>query len=271
MSARISVHIPSPSGQQGFTIGSGEFACIAGPCSIDSYETFAQAAESILHSGGKGLRAAVFKMRTHPDSFQGLGASGLTILSKIRARYDLPLFTEVVDPRHLAELDSFVDVYQVGARNMYNYELLKELGGQPKPVLLKRGLSATLDEWSGAAEYVLRGGNRKLILCERGVRGFDPETRNLLDLASVPLMKRRLGAPVIVDPSHGTGRRDLVIPLSLAAAAVGADGLLIEVHPDASSALSDADQALSLQEFKHLVTRAERVYTAAHRASSDQS
>lgn len=225
---------------------------IAGPCSVDLPSTYYECAESLKKVGVHALRGGVFKMRTNPESFQGLGQEGFEILQEARRRTGLPVVTEVVDPRHLEELDSFVDVFQVGARNMYNYELLKELGRTRKPVLLKRGFTAYLEEWAHAAEYVLRGGNSQVILCERGIRGFDPHTRNILDLASIPLIRARTGLPVLVDPSHGTGRRNLVGPMALAAVAVGADGLIIEVHPSPEKAFSDAEQALTPAEYSTL-------------------
>lgn len=253
------VRIPVPGSRSPLEVGGGAFTLIAGPCSVDRPATFYSCSEALVTAGAHALRGGIFKMRTKPDSFQGLGREGMEILLEARRRSGLPVVTEVVDPRHLEELDPVVDVYQVGARNMYNYELLKELGRAGKPVLLKRAFTAYLDEWAHAAEYVLRAGNSNVILCERGVRGFDPHTRNILDLASVPVIRSRTGLPVIVDPSHGTGRRELVAPLSIAALAAGADGLLIEVHPDPGSALSDAEQALTPAEFGALARRLKRV------------
>ena len=253
------VRIPVPGSRSPLEVGGGTFTLIAGPCSVDRPATFYSCSEALVTAGAHALRGGIFKMRTKPDSFQGLGREGMEILLEARRRSGLPVVTEVVDPRHLEELDPVVDVYQVGARNMYNYELLKELGRAGKPVLLKRAFTAYLDEWAHAAEYVLRAGNSNVILCERGVRGFDPHTRNILDLASVPVIRSRTGLPVIVDPSHGTGRRELVAPLSIAALAAGADGLLIEVHPDPGSALSDAEQALTPAEFGALARRLKRV------------
>jgi 3-deoxy-7-phosphoheptulonate synthase len=256
------VRIPVPGAASPLEVGGGSFVLIAGPCSVDRPETFYECAESLKLQGAHALRGAIFKMRTKPDSFQGLGREGLELLAEARRRTALPVVTEVVDPRHLEALDPVVDVYQVGARNMYNYELLKELGLAKKPVLLKRGFTAYLDEWAHAAEYLLRAGNSQVILCERGIRGFDPHTRNVLDLASVPVIRARTGLPVLVDPSHGTGRKDLVEPMSIAALAAGADGLLIEVHPRPEEALSDADQALTPSEFAALHRKIGRVRTA---------
>lgn len=258
--SKVKISLPDNSGS--IEVGSGKFLVVAGPCSIDTRANFLESSRWIKAQGGHALRGAVFKMRTDPKRFQGLGRDGYPILKEIRETLNLPVFTEVVDTRHVEELHPFIDVFQVGARNMYNYELLKELGRQRKPVLLKRAFSATLDEWAGAAEYVLSGGNDNIILCERGTRGFDTHTRNVLDLSSVILMKRRTGLPVLVDPSHGTGRSDLVLPMSLAAAAAGADGLLVEVHADPSKALSDQDQAINLEQFGVLTKKLNQVLSA---------
>jgi 3-deoxy-7-phosphoheptulonate synthase len=253
--SNLKVKISLPDKTSTLEVGSGHFVVIAGPCSIDTESNYLETSRFLKRAGALALRGAVYKMRTQSKSFQGLGRDGYPILNKSRAELNLPVFTELVDPRHIDELQQYVDVFQVGSRNMYNYELLKELGRQSKPVLLKRGFTATLEEWGGAAEYILAGGNKNVILCERGVRGFDSNTRNILDLSSVILMKNRLGLPVIVDPSHGTGRADLVIPMSLAAAAAGADGLLIEVHTDPKAALSDADQAITHFQFELLMKK----------------
>jgi 3-deoxy-7-phosphoheptulonate synthase len=254
-----SVEIQVPGATQPFRVGGGHFAMIAGPCSVDQPSHYFDAASALRELGVGALRGGIFKMRTRPDSFQGLRHEGLEILIEARKRYALPIVTEIVDPRHIEVLGEVVDVFQVGARNMYNYELLKELGQTRKPVLLKRAFTAYLDEWAHAAEYVLKAGNPQVILCERGVRGFDPHTRNVLDLASVPVIRERTGLPVVVDPSHGTGRKDLVLPMSLAAAAAGADGLLIEVHPQPEEALSDAEQALTIPEFATLAQKVSQI------------
>ncbi len=262
------IEIPALSGGAPVRVGGGEFTLIAGPCSVDRPATFFECADLLKAQGAHALRGAIFKMRTKPESFQGLGREGMELLAEARRRTALPVVTEVVDPRHIESLDSVVDVFQVGSRNMYNYELLKELGKTHKPVLLKRGFTAYLDEWAHAAEYVLRAGNSRVILCERGVRGFDPHTRNILDLASVPVIRARTGLPVLVDPSHGTGRKDLVEPMALAALAAGADGLLIEVHPRPDEALSDAEQAITPAEFAGLVRKLSQVRKALSEAST---
>ena len=236
-------------------LGSGEFCVIAGPCSVDTEDHYVFAARELRRLGAAAVRGGIFKMRTRPEAFQGLGLEGLSILKRGRDRSGLPVVTEVVDPRHLEAIYETVDVFQVGARNMYNYELLKELGKLKKPVLLKRAFSAYLDEWLSAADYICGQGNDQVILCERGVRSFDTYTRNQLDLAAIPYLKARTQFPILVDPSHGTGRRELVIPMSLAAAAAGADGLIVEVHPDPSAALSDAQQALTFDDFAELMNR----------------
>jgi 3-deoxy-7-phosphoheptulonate synthase len=214
-----------------------DFVLIAGPCAVESEPQLLETARCVHRAGAQMLRGGAFKPRTTPDSFQGLGERGLEILRRARSETGLPIVTEVMDARQLDLVLGCADVLQVGSRNMQNFTLLRELGHVDRPVLLKRGMSATLEEWIGAAEYVLSGGNRRVILCERGIRTFGSATRNTLDLAIVPLAKARSGLPVIVDPSHATGRVDLVLPMSLAAVAAGADGLLIEVHPNPASAL----------------------------------
>jgi 3-deoxy-7-phosphoheptulonate synthase len=210
------------------------------------------------------LRGGAFKPRTSPYSFQGLGAAGVRLLLEAADRHGLAVVTELLE---MTDLPVFEDValLQIGARNMQNFSLLKALGRLRRPVLLKRGLSATVEEWLLAAEYLLAGGNEQVILCERGVRGFEPSTRNLLDLSAVAIAKQRTHLPVIVDPSHATGRRDLVIPLSLAAAAAGADGLLVEVHPRPSEALSDGEQALRPEDLTELLARLDPVLSAVGR------
>jgi len=222
-----------------------EFVIIAGPCAVESETQLLDTARSVLRAGAQMLRGGAFKPRTTPHSFQGLGERGLEILRAARAETGLPIVTEVMDARQLDAVLSCADILQVGSRNMQNFTLLKELGRVDRPVLLKRGMSATLDEWLGAAEYILDGGNSRVILCERGIRTFGSTTRNTLDLAIVPLAKERSGLPVIVDPSHATGRPDLILPMSLAAVAAGADGLLIEVHTDPSHALCDREQQIT--------------------------
>lgn len=240
----------------------GKFTLIAGPCSIDSEETFLKTSANLKEKGAHGLRGALFKMRTHSNSFQGIGFEGLAILKKAKSLFALPIFTEVTDPRQLEKLDDFVDVYQVGARNMYNYELLKELGKTKKPVLLKRSFSALIDEWIAAADYIQKEGNKNVVFCERGIRTFESKLRNTLDLATVAYLKQNTSFKVIVDPSHGTGSRALVKPMSLAAAAAGADGLLIEVHDEVDKALSDEQQAINSMEFGEIVMTLKKILPA---------
>lgn len=218
--------------------------------------------------GATALRGGIFKMRSRADSFQGLGADALAIAQRVKQEVQLPFVCEITDPRQIDCLSEVVDVFQVGARNMHNYELLKELGKGRKPVLLKRGLAAYLDEFLLAAEYISRGGNEQILLCERGIRTFETSTRNTLDLSAVPYLKQRCPFPVIVDPSHATGLRELVIPMSLAAAAAGADGVIVEVHPQPENALSDGRQALTLEDFQILVPKLKRILEAINSPDS---
>jgi len=229
-----------------------DFLLIAGPCAVESYEQTLATARRVKAAGAHMLRGGAFKPRTSPLDFQGLGPRALEILRAAREETGLPVVTEVMDPRRIEEIGQVADMFQVGSRNMQNFPLLRELGRTNRPVLLKRGMNATLDEWLSAADYVLAGGNHRVILCERGIRTFETSTRNTLDLSIVPAAKARTPLPVIVDPSHGTGRADLIHPMSLAAVAAGADGLLIEVHPDPRSALSDAKQQLTPEAFDAL-------------------
>lgn len=235
------------------TIGSQQFAVIAGPCSIESESQFRSSAESVKHLGAQLLRGGMWKMRTSAQSFQGLGADAFAFVKQVQADLNMQLVSEVTDPRQIEQIDDLVAMYQVGSRNMYNYALLKELGQTKKPVLLKRSFSALVDEWIKAAEYVSQGGNENIILCERGIRTFETATRNTLDLNAVAYVKRYTDFPVIVDPSHGVGVKDLIAPMSLAAIAAGADGLLIEVHPNPKEALSDGKQALTVNDFEMLM------------------
>ena len=230
-----------------------DFVIIAGPCAVESREQLLNTALYIKACGVHLLRAMVFKPRTSPYSFQGLGIDGLKIVEEVREKADMPVVTEVVDPRDVEQVCKVVDVIQLGARNMQNYALLKEVGRTHKPVILKRGLSATIEEWLNAAEYIMSEGNLEVILCERGIRTFVTETRFTLDLASVPVVKRLSNLPVIVDPSHAAGSRDLVKPLSKASKAIGSDGLMVEVHPDPEHALSDNKQQLTFDMFKELM------------------
>ena len=241
------------------------FSFIAGPCSVESYEVFRKVALNVKKAGACALRGGIYKMRTHAHAFQGLGSEAISIVRAVKQEVALPFISEITDPRQLESLDEVVDVFQVGARNMHNYELLKELGKTRKPILLKRGLSAYLDEFLAASEYILRAGNSKVILCERGIRTFERSTRNTLDLSAVPYLKQRSSLPVIVDPSHATGRRDLVVPMCWAAAAAGADGIIVEIHPQPSEALSDGDQALTLEDLEVMVPRLNRILEAVDR------
>lgn len=247
-------------------IGSTRFVVMAGPCSVESEGQILAAAKAVKRSGAAVLRGGAFKPRTSPHSFQGLGRKGLELLQKAKKATGLPIITEVMDTREVELVDAYADIVQIGARNMQNFSLLKAVGALKKPVLLKRGLSATISEWLYAAEYIFKEGNKNVIFCERGIRTFETATRNTLDLAAVPILKRETGLPVIVDPSHGTGRRDLIIPLSKAAIAVGADGLLIEVHPHPEKALSDGAQSLNFKEFSQLMAEIKPICKAAGRA-----
>ncbi|MEE8149971.1 MAG: 3-deoxy-7-phosphoheptulonate synthase [candidate division Zixibacteria bacterium] len=233
-------------------IGGDKIIIMAGPCSVESRDQCLQIAERVAKAGARVFRAGAYKPRTSPYSFQGLKEEGLKILAEVRKQYDLLIVTEAIDTETLGLVAEYTDIIQIGARNMQNYSLLKKAGQQPKPVLLKRGMSATLDELLMAAEYILNEGNRKVILCERGVRTFADHTRNTLDLSAIPFVKRMSHLPIIADPSHGTGRRDKVLPLSRASLAVGADGLLIEVHHDPANALSDGQQSITPDTFDKL-------------------
>ena len=247
------------------TIGGREFTVIAGPCAIESTEQFTEIARGAKAAGAVMLRGGIYKLRTSPDSFQGLGDEGLDKARQVRERFGMPLVSEVIDPRHIQPMLDVVDMFQVGTRNMFNYSLLKELGQAGKPVLLKRGFSARVDEWLYAAEYVIQGGNPNVVLCERGIRTFETATRNTLDLAAMAYVKRVSALPIVVDPSHGTGRRELIEPMSLAAAAAGADGLLLEVSGDPDRALSDAEQTLDLESFSSLMEKLTRLLLAIER------
>ncbi len=235
------------------SIGGPQLTVMAGPCAIENEEQLLQAAEAIKAGGAKVLRAGAFKPRTSPYSFQGLEHEGLDFLKDVSAKTGLLIVTEVMDQFTVKEVADCADILQVGARNMQNYYLLRELGKIRKPVLLKRGLSATIEEWLMAAEYILSGGNYEVILCERGIRTFEPYTRNTLDLSAVPLVKQLSHLPVIVDPSHGTGLSGLVPAMSKAAIAAGADGLMVEVHPNPQEALSDGPQSLTPEQFQSLI------------------
>ena len=232
-----------------------EFVVIAGPCAVESREQMFETARLVCHSGANVLRGGAFKPRTNPYSFQGLGYEGLDILKEAGRQFNRPIVTEVMDPRDVERMTDAADILQIGARNMQNYALLKEVGQVANPVLLKRGPSATIEEWLSCAEYILASGNPNVILCERGIRTFETATRNTLDLSAVALVKTITHLPVIVDPSHAAGVRALVEPLSMAALAAGADGLIIEVHCNPAEALCDREQSLTGDDFDHLMRR----------------
>src|SRR5438067_6531328 len=234
-------------------IGDGELAIIAGPCAIENREQAFAVAEAVRQSGARFFRGGVWKPRTSPYAFQGLGEKGWEIMSEIRKAFGLKIVTEAVEELHIHLIEQYGDVIQIGARNMQNFSLLRRAGRSQLPVLLKRGMAATLEEWLLAAEYIMAEGNYNVILCERGVRTFTQHTRNTLDLASVPAIRRISHLPVIVDPSHGTGSAYMVTPLARAGVAVGADGLMVEVHNHPELALSDAAQALTLSEYAQLI------------------
>jgi 3-deoxy-7-phosphoheptulonate synthase len=234
-------------------IGTEGFTVIAGPCSVEGLEMMRTTAKRVGPAGAAGLRGGAFKPRTSPYSFQGLGEEGLEILARIREETGLPVVTEVMDTRQAELVAGYADMLQIGARNMQNFALLTEVGRLHRPVLLKRGMSATVKDLLLAAEYVMSQGNMQVILCERGIRTFETATRNTFDLAAIPVLKRETHLPVFADPSHAGGARDLVAPLSYAAAAAGADGLLVEVHPVPEEATSDGEQSLSLDEFDGLM------------------
>jgi 3-deoxy-7-phosphoheptulonate synthase len=234
-------------------VGGGVFHVIAGPCSVESEDQMVQTAEGIREFGGSMLRGGAFKPRTSPYAFQGLREEGLEILRKARETTGLPIVTEIVSESDIKAVDAVTDVFQIGARNALNYSLLEAVADCNKPILLKRGLAATVDEWLLAAEYVVKRGNRNVILCERGIRTFETATRNTLDLSAVAIAKRETSLPVIVDPSHAAGRWDLITDLSKAAVAVGADGLMIEVHRHPEAALSDGAQQITPDAFGELM------------------
>ena len=236
----------------GVQVGKG-FTVIAGPCSVESEFQTVETARAVKASGADMMRGGAFKPRSSPYSFQGLGLKGLKILAKARAETGLPIVTEVLDPRDVSWVAEYADVLQIGTRNMQNYSLLKEVGMIGKPVLLKRGMYSTLEEWLNCAEYILSEGNPDVILCERGIRTFEKYTRNTLDLSAVPAMRELTHLPIIVDPTHSTGRISLIGPMSLASVASGADGLIIEVHNNPAEALCDADQALTPALFEDMM------------------
>jgi len=232
-----------------------DLVVIAGPCSVESEEQMFASAHAVKDAGADMLRGGAFKPRTSPYAFQGLGLRGLKLLAEAGRQTGLPIVTEVIDPRDVSWVAEFADVLQIGTRNMQNYSLLKEVGQTGRPVLLKRGMYSTLEEWLNCAEYILSEGNPNVILCERGIRTFETYTRNTLDLSAVPAIKELTHLPIIIDPTHSTGRVNLIGPMSMAAVAAGADGLIIEVHYNPKEALCDADQALTPVMFADIMTR----------------
>jgi 3-deoxy-7-phosphoheptulonate synthase len=248
-------------------IGGDELAIIAGPCAIESRAQAFAIAEAVRRSGARFFRGGAFKPRTSPYAFQGLGEEGLKILAEIREAYGLKIVTEALDESGVDLVERYGDVIQIGARNMQNFSLLRRAGKSQLPVLLKRGLSATLDEWLLAAEYIMSEGNYQIILCERGIRTFAQHTRNTMDLAAIPAVRRISHLPVIVDPSHGTGKNFMVTPLARAGVAVGADGLIVEVHDQPEQALSDGAQALTLEQYDQLVSEVRSIHEVISPAS----
>jgi 3-deoxy-7-phosphoheptulonate synthase/chorismate mutase len=238
---------------KGTEIGNGKPILIAGPCAVESYEQTAEVAEAVIKNGLKILRGGAFKPRTSPYDFQGLGAEGLRILKQVADQYNCAVISEIVHPDDLEMATEYLDIIQIGARNMQNYELLKAAGRINKPILLKRGLSATIEEFINSAEYIMSQGNGQIILCERGIRTYERATRNTLDITAVPILKQETHLPVLVDVTHSTGRKDLLLPAAKAALAIGADGVMTEVHPDPAVALSDAAQQMNISEFEHFV------------------
>lgn len=251
---------------RGIDVGGSACIVIAGPCAVESEEQIIATARSVRESGATMLRGGAFKPRSSPYSFRGLGEEGLRLLAQARDETDLPIVTEVMTPSDVDLVARYTDVFQIGARNMQNYQLLEEVGRTGMPVMLKRGLSATIEEWLLSAEYVVAQNNPNVILCERGIRTFETATRNTMDLNAVAMVKKRSHLPIIVDPSHGTGKWYLVPNLSLASIAVGADGVIIEVHPDPDRARSDGSQSLTLENFAALMPRLEAVAGAVQRS-----
>jgi 3-deoxy-7-phosphoheptulonate synthase len=256
--------VPTPLGD--VTFGGSAVAIVAGPCAVETEKQAFAIAEAVKNSGARLFRGGAYKPRTSPYSFQGLGEPGLKILAAVRDRFGLGVVTEAIDNESLDLVERYADVIQIGARNMQNFSLLKRAGRAKKPVLLKRGMSATLDEFLMAAEYIMAEGNYDVILCERGVRTFSDHTRNTLDLSMIPAVQRRSHLPIVVDPSHGTGRRNKVLPLSRAAVAVGADGILIEVHNDPERALSDGMQSIVPEEFAQLMAEVRQIAGVLNRS-----
>lgn len=262
-------HTPVTVGNQ--IIGADDFSVIAGPCSVENEEQIFAIAEYLHSRGVPYIRGGAYKPRTSPYSFRGLGKKGLVMLHQAAKTYNLKVVTEIMDLRLLDELMEYADVLQVGSRNMQNFYMLNELGKQNKPVLLKRGMHAKAKEWLLAAEYILSGGNEQVVLCERGIRSFDNDMRNVMDIGVIPFVKQLSHLPVIADPSHGTGDASRVTAMAMAAAAAGADGLMVEIHPTPQQALSDKQQALSFDEFDALLERLNALLPAVHKKAPTQS
>jgi 3-deoxy-7-phosphoheptulonate synthase len=250
---------------KGRIIGGKKIHVVAGPCAVENRTIIMNIAEKVKEAGASFIRGGAYKPRTSPYSFQGLGEEGLKYLAEVREKTGLPVVTELMDPRDLEVMVNYADIIQIGARNMQNFRLLLEVGSARKPVLLKRGLSATIKEWLMSAEYIMSRGNHEVILCERGIRTFETATRNTLDLSAVPLLKQLTHLPVVVDPSHGVGKWDLVAPMAKAAVAAGADGLLIEVHTNPEEAMSDGEQSLRTDAFRKLMEELGPVASAVGR------
>lgn len=245
--------------------GDGSFLVIAGPCALESENQVKLAAEGVAKGGAHALRGGAYKPRTSPYSFQGIGEPGLEMLAKAGHAHKMPVVSELLDAAHLPAMLEHVDVLQIGARNMHNFALLKQVGKVKKPVLLKRGFGATIEEWLHAAEYILDGGNEQVIFCERGIRSFDTTLRNTLDLAGMAWVHQHSKLPIIVDPSHATGELSLVRPMALAAAAAGADGIMVDVHPNPAEARCDGAQALTIPDFEELMESLEKILKATGR------
>jgi 3-deoxy-7-phosphoheptulonate synthase len=243
------------------TIGNGHLVIMAGPCAVESEKQALAIAEKVKAAGGHIFRGGAYKPRTSPYTFQGLGLEGLKILAKVRQTFELPVITEVMDIETFSLVEDYADIVQIGTRNMQNFSLLKRAGQSRRPIMLKRGMSATLEEWLMAAEYILEAGNTQVMLCERGVRTFVRHSRNTLDLSVVPVIRQESHLPVIIDPSHAAGKRDQVIPLSRASVAVGAHGLIVEVHHEPQNAMSDGAQSLYPEQFEQLMRETQAFYT----------
>jgi 3-deoxy-7-phosphoheptulonate synthase len=250
---------------RGVVIGGKKIPVMAGPCAVENRTVLTSIAEKVKASGASFLRGGAYKPRTSPYSFQGLGEEGLEYLAEARDKTGLPIITEIMDPRDLDAIVKYADIIQIGARNMQNFRLLLEVGSAQKPVLLKRGLSSTIKEWLMSAEYIMSRGNHEVMLCERGIRTFETATRNTLDLSAVPVLKQLTHLPVVVDPSHGVGKRDLVAPMTKAAVAAGADALIIEVHTNPEEAMSDGEQSLRPEHFEKLMKELKPIAQAVGR------